>query len=227
MITMTIVISKTGLTKLIWALSLIGLSISSNAQRQTTISVPLFPSEETAVVTFDADKTSAVDVKRWMQLADHAYYASPVAREFYSCKPNESRGYVGRLEREISKSQQVVDDLDPKAYPPELFRVVKYLKRLQSFWLWQAEQELGYTRSGETPGFQWKDIDTKEKCSNTTEKLRDATDTDNGCRMVFFDWLTCTNKVFLDQLGAYPKPDWDAFLHAHDLRVEIISTADD
>jgi hypothetical protein len=210
----------------IWAVAFIGLSVACHAQRQTTIRVSLLPSEEIAVVSFDANKTSEAEIKRWMQLADGAYYDSPEAHGVYSCKPTESSGYAAKLEKEVADSQKVVNDLDPNAYPPELSHVVIYLKRLQSFWLWQAEQELAYIRSRETPGLEWKDLDAREKCSKTTEKLANATDRYDGCRVVFFDWHNCTNKAFLDQLGQYPKSDWDAFLTAHDLHVKIISTAD-
>lgn len=210
---------------IIWAVAFIGLSVACHAQRQTTIKVPLLPSEEIAVVSFDADKISAAEVKRWMQLTDHAYYASPEAHGFYSCKATESSGYVAKLEREIADSQKIVNDLDPNAYPPELSHVIIYLKRLQSFWLWQTEQQLAYIRNSETPGLEWKDLDARDKCSKTMEKLANTTDKYDGCRVVFFDWHTCTNKVFLDQLGPYPKSDWDAFLSAYNLHVKIISTA--
>lgn len=211
---------------IIWAVAFIGLSVACHAQRQATIKVPLLPSEEIAIVSFNADKTSEAEVKRWMQLADHAYYASPEAHGFYSCKATESSDYVAKLEREIAESRKVVNGLDPNRYPPELSHVVIYLNRLQSFWLWQAEQELGYISGGETPASEWKDLDAREQCNKITERLRNAKDRDDGCRIVFFDWRTCTNKAFLDQLGPYPKSDWDAFLSAYNLHVKIISTAD-
>jgi hypothetical protein len=62
------------------------------------------------------------------------------------------------MEDAIQKTQQIVDDLDSSKYPPELSDVVAYLKNTQSLWLWQAQQELAFLKTGQplagvSPGF--------------------------------------------------------------------------
>jgi hypothetical protein len=189
--------------------------------------VPLLPSDEIAVVTFNPKRVSEADVRRWMLLADHARYSSPDTHTFYSCDTSDIATYEPRLQSELSKSRQVVTDLNPNSYPPELSHVVMYLKRLQSFWVWQVEQELGYVASNEAPALEWQDVDCREKCDGMSERLRNSRSKNDECRIVFLEWHNCMNKCSLDQLGPYPKADWENFLRVHDLQVKIISTAND
>ncbi len=108
---------------------------------------------------------------------------------------------VNRLVADISQARQVVKDLDPNAYPAELSHIVMYLKRLQSFWLWQAEQGLASWQNGEKPELQWDDIDTRESCANTIAPLGAPQDNEQACRIVFFNWHNCVNTKVQNQLG--------------------------
>ena len=48
---------------------------------QVTLRIPLQPGpepEEIAVVTFDADRVSAKEVKRWMLLHENSYFHTPM-----------------------------------------------------------------------------------------------------------------------------------------------------
>src|SRR4051812_44599916 len=115
----------------LWTLMIVAGDVNSIAQKQRIIRVPLLPSEEIAVVTFNPKRVSEVDVRRWMLLADNARYSSPDSHSFYSCNASDTATYERRLQSEISKSRQVVSDLNQNTYPPELSQIVMYLKRLQ------------------------------------------------------------------------------------------------
>ncbi len=137
-------------------LLLILLAIVVPTPAQVTLRIPLEPGEpeEIAVITFDENRVSAADVKRWMLLHENGFYSTPVIGSSSECKTSDIR----KMEDAIQKTQQIVDDLDSSKYPPELSDVVAYLKNTQSLWLWQAQQELAFLKTGQplagvSPGF--------------------------------------------------------------------------
>jgi hypothetical protein len=215
------------LARFIFSLSLMAVSWTAVAQRRITIRVPLPHGEAIAVVTFDATRLSQDDVRRWMELSEQGRYAAPVLGSDTDCNRSMRQSDVNRLAADISQARQVVKDLDPNAYPPELSRVVMYLKRLQSFWLWRAEQGLAFWQNGKKPELQWDDIDTRESCGNTIASLGAAPDNEQACRIVFFDWQNCVNTKIQTQLGPYPKEDWKNFLETYRIEVKMLSTAGD
>lgn len=200
-----------------------GAAVIAMAQNRTTIQVPIDAPQQVAIVTFDPAKASAPDVRHWMKLANNAYYSRPVGEPAECTKSPD----LQKLERLVEDNRKLVDELGTPSYPPELSGIVLYLKHLQSFWLWRIQQELRFAQDGDTPELEWDNFDANDKCSATVEQLRDSRGTMKACRLVFFDWANCTNKVFLDQMGPYPMADWEAFLRAYDLRVRIISTEGD
>ncbi len=207
---------------IVWVLSVVCLGFNLAAQKQTTIRVPLPPSEEIAVVTFDPARIAVSDVKHWMQLAENARYSAPVV-PIFDCGENRS---VLNVRRAVAANRNLIAELDPRKYPPVLSGVVGYLRRLQSFRLWQLEQKLAFVQNGDTPGLQWEDINADEQCGSVAQRITNE-GSGNACRLVFHDWTNCTINAIQARLGPYPKPDWEGFLHAYDLHVKIISTADD
>ena len=90
---------------------LIALVVLAVPSTKVTLSIPLQPGPEPeliAVVTFDTDRVSATDVKRWMLLHESSYYDTSVFGYYPECKPSD----VPKLEKDIKKTQQIVDDLD-------------------------------------------------------------------------------------------------------------------
>jgi hypothetical protein len=190
------------------------IAIATLSTKQTTLRIPLQSGpvpEEIAVVTFDADRVSAQDVKRWMLLHESSYYDTPVFGYYPECKPSD----VPKLEKDIKKTQQIVDDLDPNKYPPALTDVVRYLKDLQSLWLWQAQQELAFLNSGKLPQTEYNGVDLR-MC-----EVRNFEDKQRMCYEVLHRWHNCATNTVGRRLGSYPKEKWKAALDALGIQEEL------
>jgi hypothetical protein len=201
-------------------LILLALALPS-AAKQVTLRIPLEPGtepEEIAVVTFDDSRISPADVKRSMLLHEDGYYATPAIGAYGECKAED----VARMERDIHTAGRTVEELDPQKFPAELSDVVIYLNKLQSFWLWQARQELAFLKSGTAPDTEFTGIDL-DRCRVHPQTLPET----QACKQVFYNWHNCTNKTVREQLGEYPKQAWKAFLDAYGIRERIESTVDD
>jgi hypothetical protein len=186
---------------------------------QVTLRIPLEPgqAEQVVVVTFDENRVSAADVKRWMLLHENGFYSTPVIGYYTDCKTS----YIPKLEGDIKKTQQIVDDLNSSEYPPELSDVVAYLKNTQSLWLWQAEQGLAFLRSGQPPGAEYNGMDLGSCQEHFAQNRSQA------CHQVFVKWHTCVINTMQKQLGSYPKHRWKAFLDAYGMQERLESTIRD
>jgi hypothetical protein len=185
--------------------------------KQVTLRIPIEPEVYIVVASFDDDRVSVKDVKLWMQLHENAYYATPIDGYY----PTEcQRADMPKIEAAINKTKQIVKDLDANKYPPELAEVVGYLKDLQSFWLWQEQQELEFLKSGKLPDSKYKGLDLGMcEVRNSEDKLQ-------ACQEVSHDWHNCTLNRMMKQLGSYPKEKWKAFLDAFGIQEKIESTVD-
>jgi hypothetical protein len=172
-------------------LIVVAFSAAVLGQSTRTIRVPLEPSEEIAVVTFYPSRESAEDVRRWMKLADHSYYSAPVVGSF-DCAQNPS---VQNLRRAVEMNRQLVEELNPRGYPPELGAVVSYLRSLQSFWLWLQERELAFLKNGSLPALEWNGIDATSRCSQTVDSIRRSASSNQACTVLMHDWNNCLNSV--------------------------------
>ena len=197
-----------------------GLSVTAVAQKTVTIQVPIGGPELEAIVTFDPSKVSASDVRRWMKLAENGYYQTPVGMPFDCAKGPD----LEKRQRGVDDNQKLVDELQTSSYPLELSGVVLYLKHLQSFWLWQQEQELHFFRDGDMPDLEWEGVDAQEKCGGTIARLRNDTDADNVCMLVAYHWQNCVLQAARSDLGTYPRDDWKTFLQVYGITVKLIST---
>ena len=195
---------------------LILLAIVVPTRAQVTLRIPLEPGEpeEIVVVTFNDNRISAADVKRWTLLHENGFYSTPVVGSYPGCKTS----YIPKLEGDIQKTQQLVDDLDSSKYPPELSDVVAYLKNTQSLWLWQAEQELEFLKTGQPPDIEYNGIDLG-KCQPPITQSRQQ-----ACHQVFFQWHNCVTNATQKQLGSYPRQAWKTFLDAYGMREVVEST---
>lgn len=194
--------------------------VASLPVKEVTVRIPLQPGpqpEQIAVVTFDADRVSAEDVKKWMLLHETAYYDTPVFGYYPECKPAD----IPKLEEDIKKTQQIVGDLDPNKYPPALADVVQYLKDLQSLWLWMAQQELAFLNSGKLPQTEYKGVDLRI-C-----EVRNSEDTRRMCHEVFHRWHNCAINSVGKRLGSYPKEKWKAALDALGIKERLESTVEE
>jgi hypothetical protein len=79
----------------------------------------------------------------------------------------------------------MVNGLDPYKYPPALNDIVVYLKDWQSFWLWMAQQELAFRKSGKFPQTEYNGVDLAGQVPASTKNL---------CEQIVYRWSTCANK---------------------------------
>jgi hypothetical protein len=113
-----------------------------------------------------------------------------------------------------------VKDLDANKYPPELAEVVGYLNDLQSFWLWQEQQELEFLKSGKLPDSEYKGLHLGTcEVRNPENKLQACHDVSRG-------WHNCVLNKMMKQLGSYPIEKWKAFLDSFGIQERIESTVD-
>ena len=192
---------------------LIALFLTSPANNEATLRVPLQPGpkpEEIAVLTYNPSRVSAEDVKKWMLLHESAYYHTPAFGSYPDCKPED----VSKLEEDIQKTEQLVNDLDHNDYPKELADVVRYLKALQSFWLWMEQQELAYLKTGKLPQAEYNGLNLKA-CQAPSNKT---------CSEIFNRWHNCANNELMKQIGSYPKEKWKAFLDSFGIQERLEST---
>jgi hypothetical protein len=207
-------------------LFIVGCALSAFAQTKTTIQVPLESGESIAVITFDESRHSAEDVKHWVELSEEGSYSEPRVA-LYSCNSEGTSEYVARFQVAIDETAKLIKELDPSDYPQELSEVVTYLHHLQSFWLWENEQELQFLSVGSPPETKWEDLDTGHRCNWTVNKLRRAKSRVLKCKAVLFDWNSCLNKAVQDRLGPYPKKSWESFIRSDGLQVQMLSTEAD
>ena len=201
-----------------WLLSIIVLVMPVTA-KQVTLRIPLQPGEpeEIAVVTFDDDRVSPADLKRWILLDQHAYYSEPSAPASASCETP-----IPELEQEIVRARQMLDDLDPNKFPPELRGVAAYFKDSQSLWLWIGEQKLEFLKNNKAPDTEYKATDLS-RCQVHPETLDRA----QACHQVNYVWNNCVVQTMTKELGAYPTAQWKAFLDAYGIQERIESTIGD
>jgi hypothetical protein len=192
---------------------LIALFFVSPARKEITLRIPLQPGqpEEIAVVTFDANRVSAEHVKKWMLLHETSYYHTPTFGYYADCKPSD----ISKLEEDIKRTEQMVSDLDHNNYPKELTDVVRYLRDLQSFWLWMAQQELAFLKSGKLPQTD-HGLDLSA-CQMSTDKAP-------ACFQIFHNWHNCANNELMKRIGSYPKEKWKGFLNSFGIQERLEST---
>jgi len=197
----------------LYTILLILLAVAVQSTNQVTLSIPLQPGpepEEIAVVTFDTDRVSAEELKRWMLLHRNSYFHTPIFGYYPDCEPSD----IPKLEQEIKKTEQMVNELDPSKYPAELNDIVVYLKDLQSFWLWMAQQELEFRKSGKLPQTQYNGVDLACQVPASTDKA-------HLCDQIVYRWRTCANHVMAKKLGSYPVEKWKAFLDSYGIQEEL------
>lgn len=211
----------------IYSLLIVATSTALLAAEEITLRIPLLPSEEIAIVHFDDSRVSVDNVKQWMQLADGAYYSAPAIQYYSDCKSNALPQFTHRLKRDVDLNGKIVQDLDPAKFAPELSDVVSYLRRLQSFWLWQGVQELQSLETETSPGLEFDGIDARQSCAGVSDQIGKAPNREEACKLVVFSWHNCVANAARPYLGTYPRERWESFLQAYGIREERISTAGD
>jgi len=159
-----------------------------------------------------------------MLLHERSSYASPSIRFAFDCKSQPDSSGLRQLRKDIDASQQIIDDLDPGKYPQELSAVVTYLREQQSFWVWQAKEELNFLQSGEVPALVFNNLDMNQKCGRVIDRMRNARSAEQACNLTIFEWQNCTLGA-REKLGKYPKAQWDSFLKSRGIHERLIMPA--
>jgi hypothetical protein len=195
---------------------LLVLAALTPLQAQVTLRIPLQPGqpEEIAVVTFDESRISAENLKHSMLVHENGRYATPAEGFYGDCKPGDGP----KLQNDIKQTEDILRQLDSKDYPSELSDVVAYLKNLQSFWLWAAQQELEFLKTGKLPDNEYDCVDLTA-CQATASGRPDL-----QCHKVFLTWHNCVLRAMSKALGPYPKDRWNAFLDAYGIKEHLEST---
>jgi len=183
---------------------------------QVTLRIPLQQgqAEEVVVVTFDQSRVSAADVKRWVLLHENGPYATSTLGYYADCKSSN----VPKLENDIKQTQEILKKLDSADYPSELSDVVAYLKALQSFWLWEEEQELEFLKDGKAPDSEYNDVDLGACMVSDTGR--------QNCREVLIRWPNCILHLMQKRIGNYPRDRLKAFLDAYGIQERVESSLD-
>ena len=92
--------------------------------------------------------------------------------------------------------------------------MVAYLKRIQSFWLWQEKEELAFLKDGKAPDSEHNDVDLGA-CKVSDSGRR-------NCREVLITWHNCVLHLMQKRLGKYPTDKMEGFLRCvwHPRRME-------
>lgn len=177
----------------------------AGSNRETTIRIPLQPGpepEEISVLTFDPTRVSAKDLEKWTLFHDNARFLTPTILFYPDCKPSD----IPKLRDEIKRTEELLNEINRSTYPKALTDVVRYVKDLQSYWLWMGRQELEFLTKGKLPPSKYKDWDLSG-CRVVTRET-------NVCMQFSHDWQNCANNEQVRRLGGYPADKWKDFLDA-------------
>lgn len=127
--------------------------------KAATIRIPL--AGDVDEVTFDSSQLSPTEVERWMQLSPNVgpYNGFLIPENVELCDASDPRYRGCGKEQEhldfhnaqlnTDKIRMRIRDLDPAQYPPDLSKVVLYLRDVQYFGLWRNTQLVAFERHGD------------------------------------------------------------------------------
>lgn len=189
--------------------------------QQSTIKFPFGP-DGFDVVTFDESRVSANDVKHWMRFAEAGHYGS-YGISLAWCAQSDT----AKMDSEVEAARTVVKELSHETgYPSQLVGVVSYLRRALPFRVWVGEQYANFLRNGAAPESEYKDVDLEE-CRPIADQIRTATDREQACNILGYEWTNCVVRATSRRFGDYPKAQWKAFLDAYGIQEHLESPDND
>jgi hypothetical protein len=201
--------------------------------QETTLTFPM--NGGMVDVTFDAARTPAEDVRRWMQLRDFISNENGYQVPFWleQCFPDDPRYVpcsgdtpsvnVNNAQLNLDRIRTIITDLDPKRFPSDLSPVVSYLKEIQNFALWKETQRLRFFQTGNATYLEstFGTIDPKAACNTILDQIRRTTDKEQASNLVRHDWANCVWREEMKRIGPYPKSAWDSFVADHGIRERV------
>lgn len=182
------------------------------AAQETTLRFPV-GADDFDVVTFDANRVAAKDVKQWMKFAETGYYGS-YGVSLSGC----DEAAAARTMKSLKQVHRVKDELERENdYPGQLSPVVTYLKRLLAFRLWLGEQYLAFAKKKTAPQSEYQSLDAPA-CHVIVDRIQKESDTQKACQILGSAWTNCILDSSSHDLGDYPKQEWKAFLDARGIQ---------
>ncbi|MHB8735422.1 MAG: hypothetical protein ACYC6M_08995, partial [Terriglobales bacterium] len=184
-------------------------------------------------VTFDPVRVSATELKQWMKLSPFAEGEYLIPNDIDACDSEDLR-YQGcgrepvvlnfhNAQLNLAKIRERIRELNTRHYPPELAPVIAYVKKIQSFALWENTQRLYFAEHFDASvlAAKYDGIDPKIKCGDVLKKIGTASDRVAASQLAL-SWRNCVWNANEKRIGAYPTRAWQAFLAAYGIRERYV-----
>jgi hypothetical protein len=209
----------------------------SDSRAQRTITVSVVTGRDR--ITFDTARVSEKEVRRWMRLSPNISNSNNFLvpeslqlcieghPEYRECGTRDwrAKNFIYNANVNLRKiRERIVKELDQASYPPELRRVVSYLKTIQEDDLFFQSQLLKFIQDWRTENLvaSFGGIDSGQQCSAEIGEIRTAPDKQTAYKLAYFAWWNCANRALRAKVGEYPEAEWKEFLHRYSIREEFI-----
>ncbi len=217
---------------LVVVLGLAGLDSGS----QRTITLPVVTGQDR--ITFDANRLSEKDVRRWIQfsphIADSNSYLVPeslelciaAAPEYRECGTRDwrAKNFVYNASVNLQKIRERIKELNEAEYPPELHRLVSYVREIQEGVLFFDSQRLKFFQDWQADHLlaSFDGIDPAQQCANEINGIRTSLDNQTSYKLATYKWGNCVNHALRTRVGEYPEAEWKNFLLRYSIHEKFI-----
>jgi hypothetical protein len=191
-------------------------------------------------VTYDPERIQSQELNQIMELSpvlgNDNFMIVPETIElcvannpqYRKCSSNGNVS-VQNAETNLTKISTRIDKLDHERYPGELVRIVEYLRKLQSLWLWKEQKVLAFWKSNDPRVLEsgGRGPETFQQCDTVLQKIQSSTDVGSRFRLARVEWSNCIWDRAKLVLGPYPIEDWKAFLESRGVTEEKIVTEEE
>jgi hypothetical protein len=203
----------------------------------TTRAVSVHYGDSELKFTFNPDRISEDDVRRFAQLSPHASeYAFNLSPRLELClaanasylecgtRNLHATNFFHNAQVNLEKGQETLKNLIGMQRPRELDPIVEYLSSSLSFALWREQARLDFYKTWDLNALRhdYQDLKPDVLCSNVIHALSVAGTEDEKYRLAQ-DWSTCMLRA---RNRAYPEDAWRGFLRAYNI-TEIVEEEDE
>lgn len=185
-------------------------------------------------VTFDPAIVKPEELARWMELSpilgrgnfmlvpEWIEFCPTNDPRYHGCdaKPDEWNPNLTNAQVTLSAISARIEKLTLGNYPTELAEVVKYIRTLQAYTLWEQQHELSFLKSNDIGVLEeeYERIKPRAACESVLKSIQSTTDISARSHLVRFDWRNCMWSAAEKELGPYPLEQWKSFLGAHGIQ---------
>jgi hypothetical protein len=187
-------------------------------------------------VTYDASRVKPEDLKQWLTLSpvlsQNTNYLVP---ENVSLCIIDDPGYTGCGREQTTlnianarhgqeRIRKRLKALSKAEFPSEFAPIVDYFRAVQSFALWQNQQEIAYFETKDISFLQrrYETIDPKISCAGVLDLIRRIQDQKTARNAVRFQWENCMSEQVRMKLGGYPQEVWNSALSKRGIRERLV-----